>query len=157
MGYHSRFALYNNSNSELYLSIFVMMNKRLTKQERMYKKKEITSLFDNGKSSFSYPYKIKWYETDLPQNGIPVQILISVSKRSFKKAVSRNTIKRLIKEAYRLQKSILWDVLRNRNTQIHIGIIYIDKVENDFEFHQRAIKKMLVKLRSEIKITTDNN
>jgi ribonuclease P protein component len=126
------------------------MNNRLTKQERLYKKKEIGFLFDNGKSSFSYPYKIKWYETDIPQNGIPVQILISVSKRSFKKAVSRNNIKRLIKEAYRTQKSILWEVLKDNNTQIHIAIIYIDKAENDFEFHKKAIRKLLLKVKGEI-------
>jgi len=127
------------------------MNQKLTKQERLHKKKEIGSLFDNGKSSFSYPYKIKWYETDIPQNGVPIQILISVSKRSFKKAVSRNNIKRLIKEAYRIQKHILWDLLKERNTQIHIAIIYIDKVENDFAFHQKAIGKLLKKIEVELK------
>jgi ribonuclease P protein component len=127
------------------------MNQGLTKQERLYKKKEIGLLFEEGKSSFSYPYKVKWYETDIPQNGVPVQILISVSKRSFKKAVSRNNIKRLIKEAYRTQKHKLWDVLKDRENQIHIAIIYIDKVENDFAFHQKAIDKLLRKMIVELK------
>jgi len=133
------------------LSIFVTMNQGLTKQERLYKKKEIGLLFEEGESSFSYPYKVKWYETDIPQNGVPVQILISVSKRSFKKAVSRNNIKRLIKEAYRTQKHKLWDMLKDRENQIHIAIIYIDKVENDFAFHQKAIDKLLRKMIVELK------
>lgn len=127
------------------------MNQGLTKQERLYKKKEIGLLFEEGESSFSYPYKVKWYETDIPQNGVPVQILISVSKRSFKKAVSRNNIKRLIKEAYRTQKHKLWDMLKDRENQIHIAIIYIDKVENDFAFHQKAIDKLLRKMIVELK------
>ena len=127
------------------------MNQKLTKQERIHRKKEIGFLFDSGKSSFSYPYKIKWYETDIPQNGIPVQILISVSKRSFKKAVSRNKIKRLIKEAYRTQKHKLWEVLKDQENQVHIAIIYIDKVENDFAFHKNAIGKLLRKMTNELK------
>ncbi|RLD46344.1 MAG: ribonuclease P protein component [Bacteroidetes bacterium] len=126
------------------------MNQKLTKQERLYRKKEIGFLFEEGKSSFSYPYKIKWHETDIPQNGIPAQILISVSKRSFKKAVSRNKIKRLIKEAYRTQKHQLWEALKGRENQIHIAIIYIDKVENDFAFHQKAIGKLLRKMIEEL-------
>ncbi len=136
---------------EQFISLFLQtMNQKLTKPERIYKKKEIGSLFDKGKSSFSYPYKIKWYETNIPQNGIPIQILISVSKRGFKKAVSRNNIKRLIKEAYRTQKHILWDLLKDNDKQIHIAIIYIDKAENDFSFHQKAIAKLLKKIHGEI-------
>ena len=127
------------------------MNQKLTKQERLYKKKEIGFLFDKGRSSFSYPYKVKWHETDMPKNDVPVQILISVSKRGFKNAVSRNKIKRLIKEAYRTQKHLLWDVLKERENQIHIAIIYIDKVENDFAFHKKAIGKLLRKMKEELK------
>lgn len=125
------------------------MNNNFTKQERLHRKKDIGYLFDKGKSTFSYPYKIKWVETENSNSDIPVQLLISVSKKGFKKAVSRNKIKRFIREAYRTQKTILWDSLNKK--QIHIAIIYIHKEENDFEFHKKAITKLLTKLSKEIR------
>jgi ribonuclease P protein component len=79
---------------------------------------------------------------------IPVQILISVSKRIFKKAVDRNQVKRYIREAYRIQKSILWDKIDSG--QLQFGVMYIDKEVRDFAFHQKAIERLLRKLSKEV-------
>lgn len=63
-------------------------------------------MFAGGSRSFSiFPLRVVW----LPVEELDVQasILISVSKRRFKRAVKRNRIKRQIREAYRLNKQIL--------------------------------------------------
>ena len=58
----------------------------------------------------------------------PVQVLISASKRNFKSAVTRNLIKRLVREAYRKNKHILWDYLSDKpNNQLIISLIYTAK------------------------------
>lgn len=74
------------------------------KEERLNKEKWIRELFDRGSSFHLSPFRVIYLPH--PDPLYPVhQVLISVSTRNFKKAVDRNTIKRRIREAYRLNKS----------------------------------------------------
>lgn len=68
------------------------------KSEKLTSLNTIQAVFRSGQGSFSYPFKITFLGQ---QNSLP-QLLISVPKRNFKKAVDRNRLKRLIREAYRL-------------------------------------------------------
>lgn len=74
------------------------------KEERLSKKKLIQELFDRGSSFYLHPFKVFFLNSDSSEVN---QVLISVPKTNFKKAVNRNTIKRRIREGYRLNKSIL--------------------------------------------------
>jgi len=74
------------------------------KSERLYKKKDIQELFDRGSSFYLYPFRI--IVQKLPEVNTN-QVLFSVSKKNFKRAVDRNLIKRRMREAYRLNKSLL--------------------------------------------------
>ena len=125
------------------------MDNRFTKSERLCGKKEINSLFENGSKLFSYPYRISYLLVDPDSQEKPVKLLISVSKRGFKKAVDRNQIKRYIREAYRTNKSILWDELQDKKMQI--AILFIEKESKDLKFHSKAITKLLGKLALEVK------
>lgn len=61
-------------------------------------------------------------------DNIPAQLLVSASKRNFKSAVDRNRIKRIVREAYRNNKSIIWDYMDNmQENQILISINYTAK------------------------------
>ncbi|MCU0449958.1 MAG: ribonuclease P protein component [Bernardetiaceae bacterium] len=79
------------------------------RHERLKSDKIIQELFKKGSSVFLYPFKI-YYLPIAPQ---PVgffwpKVLVSVSKRQFKRAVDRNRIKRLVREAYRLHKATVF-------------------------------------------------
>lgn len=74
------------------------------KSERLYKKKDIQELFDKGSSFYVYPFRV--IVQKLPQ-GNTNQVLFSVSKKNFKKAVDRNRLKRRMREAYRLNKAAI--------------------------------------------------
>jgi len=95
-----------------------------SKDERLCSRKEIGRLFDDGNSFFSYPFNLIWNlsDTDLV---FPVKIAISVSSRSFKKAVDRNRIKRLIREAWRHEKTNLYTFLRQHNYSLFVMLIYV--------------------------------
>lgn len=106
---------------------------KFVKSERLCSPLAISHLFDKGYSIYKHPVKIKWLpvKTDNNQH---VQVVISVSKSRFKRAVDRNRIKRLIRECFRLHKSILIEGLNGR--QCHLAIIYIGKtlpLMNDLE------------------------
>ena len=76
------------------------------KEERLYKEKIIQELFEKGSSFYSYPFKVYFMPNPDP-SGTTHQVLISVSKKNFKRAVDRNSIKRRIREAYRINKNLL--------------------------------------------------
>jgi len=76
------------------------------KEERLNKEKLIQELFDTGSSFYLFPFKVLTRPN--PDAGFPVhQVLISVSKKHFKKAVDRNLIKRRVRESFRLNKNLL--------------------------------------------------
>src|SRR5438128_2261118 len=76
-----------------------------SKSERLSSKVIIDKLVKSGNSFNSAPFRITWLET--VDAASPLQVVISVPKRSFKKAVDRNRLKRIIREAYRKNKNII--------------------------------------------------
>ena len=76
----------------------------------------------------------------------PVELLISVSKRNFKRAVDRNRIKRLIREAYRKNKEILYNGLCERDKTLLLGLIYTPKTILKYKDIDRKIILILQRL-----------
>ena len=76
----------------------------LSKEERLCSRKALEELFEgSNKSMLAYPIRAVFQKTE--EAGI--RIMVSVSKRFFKRAVKRNRIKRQLREAYRLNKHLL--------------------------------------------------
>jgi ribonuclease P protein component len=76
------------------------------KEERLNKEKLIKELFEEGSSFYFYPFKV-WHKGNSDTSYPVHQVMISVSRRNFKKAVDRNLIKRRIRESFRLNKNLL--------------------------------------------------
>lgn len=103
------------------------------KSERLCSKVAIDHLFSVGRPIFKYPVKLIWL-ADKADNKPALRVVISVSKRKFKRAVDRNRIKRLLRECFRLNKFIIENDLKNR--QCSVALIYIGKevpAKNDLE------------------------
>ena len=111
-----------------------------TKAERLCSKVEIDKLVETGKSFNSGFFKIIWKETT--EGTAPAQIVISVPKRLFKKAVDRNRLKRLTREAYRKNKNILYTDLKNKK----ILLMFIYKVKTIVEYKELE-EKIIVALQ----------
>ena len=90
----------------------------------------IQQLFTQGKQISEFPLKAIWMPST---ENHPLQTGVSVSKRYFKKAVDRNKIKRLIREAYRLQKNGLENHLVGGNQQIALFLIYTGKERPSYQ------------------------
>lgn len=116
---------------------------KFRKQEKLKSRKVIQQLFRNRQSFSVFPLRVIWTEINPPFNEYPVQFAVSVSKRSFPKAVKRNRIKRIIREAYRLNKSILYQQLEEKNCQYGMMFLYIGKKEPTFAEIEKAVKKAI--------------
>jgi ribonuclease P protein component len=121
-----------------------------TKEERLCNKRLIDELFHNGSSFLCYPFKASWLLMSEPQQ-VPVQIVFSVSKKRYKRAVDRNLIKRRMREAYRLSKQQqLYDVLNDADKQIILSVGYIGKEIAPYELIEKKMLKLLAQLNTEL-------
>jgi len=96
------------------------------KFEKLKSRKQIELLFAKGKSISAFPVKVFYLPVEYtPEH--PVQVGVGVSARNFKKAVDRNTIKRRMREAYRLHKLPLHEQLVAQQKSVAVFILWIDK------------------------------
>ena len=119
------------------------------KSERLKSKLEIKALFESGDPMLEYPLRLLWNKSLNPSN-CPVKASVSVSKRNFKKAVSRNLLKRRMREALRLNKDNLREVCRQSNVSINLMILFIGKEEASYSDIELSMIKLLFKLEKKL-------
>ena len=120
----------------------------LKKPERISLQREIERLFKQGEGFISHPMRVVYLEQK-PLSGATVSVLISVPKRKVRLAVKRNRMKRLIREAYRLNKTHLIKRLQEKNSGLLIAFLFVgneiyhrDTIEKSM---QKAIKTLIEK------------
>ncbi len=146
------------------------MRERFTwkKEEKLKSRKRIERVFKAGRSFSVFPFKVFYLVgpggTAVPakagaqapggQPGVHpvpakagvVQAGFGAGARNFKKAVDRNRIKRLSREAYRLQKQPLIDRMREKGLSMAVFFIYTGKELPDYQTISGKIGVVLQKL-----------
>ncbi|TGE14858.1 ribonuclease P protein component [Hymenobacter elongatus] len=117
------------------------------KEEHLCRKKLIEELFGRGSSFGLYPLRVVWLPAAAPTSA-PPQVLVSVSKRSFKRAVDRNYIKRLVREAYRLNKYRLVEAVDGHQVGT-VAFIYTGKEKKPFTLVEKKLISGLERLLSD--------
>ncbi|MFL0352843.1 ribonuclease P protein component [Xanthomarina sp. GH4-25] len=117
------------------------MNATYSHKEKLKSEKLISQLFLEGKSVSAYPLRMVYLKTT-HNDAIKVKAGVSVSKRNFKNAVDRNRIKRLLREAYRLQKGAFFN---NMTTQYALMILYIGKEKPTYAEVEAKMTQLLQK------------
>ncbi len=119
--------------------------------EKLKSRKLIEQLFSGGKAISVHPLRLI-YITPTEQLNVPLKVGVTVSSRNFKKAVDRNRIKRLLREAYRLNKSDISEHVSATGLQLALFIIYTDRSLPEFTLINEKMKLILNKL---IKATSE--
>lgn len=118
----------------------------LGKQERLKRRKVIDQLFSEGKSFAVFPFRITYAWSTIIES--PLQAGFGVSSRQFKKAVERNRIKRLMREAWRLQKNELQENLQPGDKKLALFIVYVGKEMPVWQVVNEKIAVILNRLTS---------
>ena len=117
------------------------MNFNYSKKDKLKSKKLIEQLFTEGKAVTAYPLRIVYLKTEL-EDGSQLKTGVSVSKRLHKTAVSRNKIKRLLREVYRLNKPLYFN---NSSVSYAFMILYLSKDGTTFDKLDQSIKSLFKK------------
>ena len=115
------------------------------KAEKLKSRKLLDQLFSEGKNFSIFPLKIFYLLSAVPLD-FPLKIGVGVSSRNFKKAVQRNRVKRILREAYRTQKQPLHDYLKANEKQVAVFLLYIDKALPATEKIKNIMPAVLEKL-----------
>lgn len=138
------------------------MKKQFTlgKDERLKSRKQIENLFDKGKSFVVTPYRVYFIinsELSIQRRENGLKFGTGVSAKNFKKAVDRNRIKRLTREAWRLQKNEIREKSREAQRQLNVFFIYTGKELPDFTTVKDKVAIVLKKLADKIDENISSN
>ena len=125
----------------------------LGKEERLKSRKQIENLFDKGKSFVVAPFRIYFIinrELPIPKGESGLKFGAGVSAKNFKKAVDRNRIKRLTREAWRLQKNEISKKAKETQRQLNVFFIYTGRELPDFTTVKDKVAIALKKLADKI-------
>ena len=116
----------------------------LAKSERLSSLTAVRRLFKDGASGFVYPFR---YMLITDKSTTPsVEVLFSVPKRYHKRANKRNTLRRRMKEAYRLNKASLTESATQRGVDMDIALVYSAKEVLPYKTIENAICKILAEV-----------
>lgn len=139
------------------------MKKQFTlgKEERIKSRKQIEHLFEKGRSFAHFPFRVYHdrgtVETQGENPPAALRFGVGVSSRHFRKAVDRNRIKRLVREAWRLQKNELQGLLKEKEDHLHVFLIYTGKEIPDFTLIREKVAGVFVKLNKILHENTGTN
>lgn len=115
-----------------------------TKEEKLCSAKSIDSLFSIGESFIAYPLRVVYLihsESEFDRQN--ASVMVSVPKRKLKRAVKRNRVKRLVREAYRLNKHGLVTLLNRQNKRIDIAFLYLKDELPEFTEIEKSVLKTI--------------
>jgi len=119
------------------------------KSEHLCGDKRIGQLFTQGDAFIAYPLRVVYLIA--PKKDVEfASVMVSVPKKRFKRAVKRNRLKRLMREAYRLNKQPLVALLKENDLQLHIAFNYVSDDELDFVAVEKKMKVALQRLMDKI-------
>lgn len=115
------------------------------KSEHLCGEKRIARLFTQGEAFIAYPLRVV-YSIESKKEDAVASVMVSVPKKRFKRAVKRNLLKRRMREAYRLNKTSLTEVLTTKELQMHIAFNYVSDEVMDYEQIEKKMKVALQRL-----------
>jgi len=113
------------------------------KHNRLCGQMRIAQLYKEGKRFTAWPLRVTYMPVTNDQSPMTNQVLVWAPKSLFKRAVKRNHLRRVMREAYRLNQDLLGE------KKYLIAFNYMDKEEQSFATINKAVCKALLKVKGE--------
>ncbi|MFZ1798242.1 MAG: ribonuclease P protein component [Chitinophagaceae bacterium] len=126
------------------------------RKEKLKSRKLIGKVFKEANSFSVFPLKVLYIQSYLPAN-IFLQTGFTVGSKNFPKAVHRNRIKRLMREAYRLESYTLKEILKHKQLQIVLFFIFTGRSLPTQEILQNAMHTAFNELLKRFHENADKN
>ncbi|MFV0599174.1 MAG: ribonuclease P protein component [Bacteroidales bacterium] len=128
---------------------------KFPKTERLCSKIEIAKLFSSKDGFLNYPLSVKFHvnESQSPK----VKLVIVSPKKYQRLSISRNRIKRLIREAYRLNSQEIKDFSSGNKINIYFAFSFVSQQMVEFDKINIVVSKSLTRIINELKQRIENN
>ncbi len=121
------------------------MDYKLHKAEKLCSRTAVNRLFEEGHSLMAFPLRAAYRLR--PQGDHSVQFLISIPKKRIRHAVDRVTLRRRIREAYRLtRRELLIDSLDSARCGVDIAFVYLDKASAPYSVIHEKMTSLLTRI-----------
>ena len=121
------------------------MDYKLNKDEKLCSRTAVNLLFDEGKSLMAFPLRAAYRLR--PQGDHPVQFLISIPKKRIRHAVQRVTLRRRVREAYRLtRRELLVPELMQSGCGVDIAFVYLDSTPAPYSTIHEKMTSLLQRI-----------
>ena len=114
------------------------------KKEKLKSRKQLEQLFTAGTTFTIFPVKVIYKEVEVQDSVLKTGV--GASRKNFKRAVERNRIKRLLREAYRTEKPRLLNYLQQNKKQIALFFLYVEKSLPDYNLLKQKMQQAIEKL-----------
>lgn len=132
-----------------------MIDYKLNKDEKLCSRTAVNLLFEEGRSLMAFPLRAAYRLR--PRGDHPVQFLISIPKKRIRKAVMRVTLRRRVREAYRLsRRQLLVPALEQAGCGVDIAFVYLDGTPAPYSVIDEKMASLLRRIAQAAQASTDN-
>ncbi len=122
---------------------------RLPRDRKLKSREAISALFERGVAAKSWPIIAQHLAWEL-SDPVPCQVAFNVSKRRFPRAVDRNRVKRLMREAWRHERHELDAALEGAQVRWAVVFLYVGKELPEFSDIRMRMRDVLQKLQRKL-------
>lgn len=126
-------------------------DKTFGRRSRVSGRERVGHLFAEGRGFMAFPFRVSYLLCEREEQG--VALLVSIPKRRLRRAVDRNRMKRLAREAYRLNKGDFDTSLLPEGYGLDIALVYVKDALGDYTEVEKGVRKALRLLNGRVEDT----